>query len=68
MIIESIVKSSTLDANACVGQNNFYQDHTIWLLQMLVDIIISEVTAGQKTWCFSEIELHTLYPLYSITV
>ena len=39
---------------------------TIWLLKGFAGITIVDITAGQENWCIKEIELRTLYPLYTI--
>ena len=32
----------------------------------LVDIIITDITAGQRNWCFAEIGPHRINPLYGM--
>ena len=65
MIIVSVVKNSTSDAIAHVGYDNFNKITLFDYWNGLQIIIFTDITAGHKTWWFTENEPCTLYPLYS---
>ena len=42
------------------------RDYVIWWMNGLADIIIADITAGQRKWCFTEIGSLRKNPLYGI--
>ena len=60
---------TNLDAIASVLYHNwFYMRARLLMTKGFADVIIVDITAGQKNHCFTEIAPHTLYPLYGIDI
>ena len=56
----------TSEVIACADQDDFSRDHVIKWFTDIKYAIISDITAGQKNWCFVEIGICTLHiPAYS---
>ena len=63
---KSLLKDSASSPLCVLSTMIFEWDYVILLLKEFTDILIADITTGQKNRCLAEIGPHTLYLLYMV--